>query len=287
MKSRASRGVAGGLAVAKWSPMTLLKHLLALVPFAIGAFAGCTTEVPDTPDLDTEAEGESVQALTSCHTERPGICTGYPINAAVECAKRHHARVLSYYRGIAEQQCVRHQNGCNDPCRGLDGCHPIAANCGTSNHSRCTAVDFIDDGYPATRADLEAWGFGHRAGQRTHANHWDYMGGGAEAPAPTSSGGTTASPGGKGTPGTSTPPPSGKGTSGGTGGGAGTCTSSTLGQSVADGTCVQRTDNDGWYVCDGSNPSAWPSVDGPQDARCTACPQLAGGQCDDAGGNGK
>jgi hypothetical protein len=266
--------------------MTLLKHLLAIVPFAVGVFAGCTTTVPEAPDLDEEAEGESAQALTSCHTERPGICVNAPINAAVECAKRHGAVVLSYYRGPTEQRCVRHQNGCTDPCTGLAGCNPIAANCGTSNHTRCLSVDFHNDGHPATQAQLAACGLGRRPGQRPHANHYDYMPGGTAASAPSPAPSTSSSSGKAPSGASTTPPPSGKVPSGGSSGA--TCASATLGQSVAAGACVQRADDDSWYVCDASDPSAWPMVDGALDPRCTSCPQLPGEQCDDSGsGSGK
>jgi hypothetical protein len=254
--------------------MRLLQHLLVLFPVALLSFAGCAVATPDVPLADDD-EGETSAALVSCHTEQPGICAGRPINDAVECAKRHGAVVLSYYRSEAQQRCVRRQNGCTDECTGQAGCRVISANCGSSPHSRCESVDFAHDGAPATTAQLAACGL--RKTTAPHANHYDYVGGGG-------GGGTTTpapAPGGKGAPATpSTPAPTGKG---GGGGGGGTCASATLGTSVADGACVQRADNS-WYVCDGSNPTAWPAVSDASDPRCTSCPQLSGGQCNGGGG---
>jgi hypothetical protein len=255
--------------------MLLLKHLLALVPVAVLTVAGCAAAPPD---LVEEEEGESASAIASCNTAGPGICVNQPINAAVECARSHGAVVISYYRGDAAQRCVRIQNGCNDPCHGNAGCRNLSADCGSSPHSRCASVDFDNDGLPATRAQLSACGLRKTTAQ--HANHYDYVGGGTSAAPPSSSGGK----GGASSSGsTTTPAPSGKGEASGTSGA--TCASATLGTNVAAGACVQRADNS-WYVCDASNPGAWPSVSGASDARCTSCPQLANGVCDDAGGSG-
>lgn len=260
--------------------MRLLKHLVVLVPVALLSFAGCAVEVPDASSTDDEGEVTSA-IVSSCHTDQPGICAGRPINDAVECAKRHGAVVLSYYRSDAQQRCVRRQNGCQDECHGRTGCRVISANCGSSPHSRCESVDFVNDGAPATRAQLAACGL--RKTTAPHRNHYDFVGGG-------SSGGTagTAAPapssGSKGTP--TTPAPTGKGGASGGGSGGASCTSATLGTSVPDGACVQRAD-DTWYACDASNPDAWPSVSDPSDPRCTSCPQLPGGQCADGSGGGK
>lgn len=59
----------------------------------------------------------------------------------------------------------------------------------------------------------------------------------------------------------------------------GTCKSFTLQENVQPGTCVQRADDDNWYVCDADDLGAWPMVDGPTDAQCTSCPQLENGVC--------
>lgn len=59
----------------------------------------------------------------------------------------------------------------------------------------------------------------------------------------------------------------------------GTCASFTLQQNVVPGTCVQRADDDNWYVCDGNDLASWPQVDSPLDPQCEVCPQLDDGQC--------
>lgn len=51
-----------------------------------------------------------------------------------------------------------------------------------------------------------------------------------------------------------------------------------LGTTAPVGTCVQRDDDNLWYVCDGADPTAWPTVADPLDPQCTSCPQLPGGR---------
>lgn len=234
--------------------MAIRKHVLVLTSVLAFVFGGCMAAPPD------EEEGEVSEALTGrCAVANAvGPCAGEPIEAAVRCATNLGARVISFYRSVAEQECVRRQNHCTSRCTGSAGCVRPTASCEGSPHSRCGSVDFASDGAPLSRAQLRACGLAKTTAP--HANHYDYVGG--AAPTVPGSGGTTS-------------PPSPGGV---------TCSSATLGRNVAPGTCVRRSDGS-WYVCDANDPTDWPSITDATDARCTSCPQLASG-CGATGGKG-
>jgi hypothetical protein len=238
--------------------MSIHKHLLVIPCVAAFVFAGYIATTPF-----EEQAGEESEALTgSCAGTSTGPCAGQPIDTAVRCATALGARVLSYYRSPAQQECVRRQNHCTDRCTGSAGCARETAGCTTSPHTQCHAVDLVANGAPLSQAQLRACGLAKTTAP--HLNHYDYVGGGAAPasdpePVPASPGKTPA------------------------GSGGGTCRSATLGEDVAPGTCVQRADSS-WYVCEASDLTAWPAVSDPTDPQCTSCPQLAGGLC--RGGKG-
>lgn len=234
--------------------MAIRKHVLVLTSILTFVFGGCMAAPPD------EADGEISEALGgSCAVANAvGPCAGEPIEAAVRCATNLGARVISFYRSVAEQECVRRQNHCTNRCTGSAGCVRPTASCEGSAHSRCGSVDFASDGAPLSRAQLGACGLAKTTAP--HANHYDYVGGG-----------TTSVPGSGGTTSPSSP-------------GGVTCSSATLGRNVSPGTCVRRSDGS-WYVCDANDPTDWPEINDQSDARCTSCPQLSSG-CGAGGGTG-
>jgi hypothetical protein len=236
--------------------MTIRKHFLVLPSIAAIVFAGCTADLP----YEDDGEASSDALTGSCAGTSTGPCAGHPIDDAVHCATALGARVLSYYRTPAQQECVRRQNHCTDRCTGSVGCSVITAGCTSSPHTRCTAVDLVGDGFPVSRAQLRACGLDKL--RAAHANHYDYAGGATPSPAP----GNPADP--------TTPSPS-----------SGSCRSATLGRDVPPGTCVQRADNT-WYVCDANDLAAWPAIYDATDPQCTSCPQLPGGTCQGSSGDG-
>jgi len=209
---------------------------------ALLVFVGCAVTPAE------EEQGDTAEALTgSCAGSSVGPCAGQPIDDAVRCATAHGARVISYYRSVAQQECVRRQNRCTNRCTGSAGCVRPTAGCTSSPHTPRRAVDFANDGAPLTRAQLRACGLAKTTAP--HANHYDLVGAPPATPAEES--GDDAAPG---------------------------CTSAALGRVVPPGTCVRRSD-DSWYVCDASDLSDWPRIDDPSDRPCTSCPQLPGGVC--------
>jgi hypothetical protein len=233
----------GGLALALVLGMFSRKVFLILPCVAALVFVGCSATPPE------EDEDETSDALSSgsCAGTSTGPCAGQPIDTAVKCAQALGARVLSYYRSPAQQECVRRQNGCTNRCTGSAGCARPTAGCTSSPHTKCLAVDLVANGAPLTQSQLRSCGLAKTTAP--HVNHYDYVGGGT----------TTVDPDEPDAP-------------------AG-CASATLRRTVPPGTCVQRPDDDVWYVCDADNLGAWPSIEGPSDPQCTSCPQLAGGRC--------
>lgn len=248
--------------------MNVFRRLIVLLPVVVVAFAGCATTA-----LEGEEEGEATAPLTGqCAGVSAGACSGKAIDAAVRCAVAKGAKVLSYYRSPAQQECVRRQNHCTDRCTGSAGCDRPTAGCTTSPHSRCHAVDLVKDGAPLTRAQLRTCGLAKTTAP--HANHYDLLDGvvpPATPAKPKPPAGADPDDGDEETP-IPTPPPRPAGLSE-------NCKSFTLGRDVPPGTCVQRADDSNWYVCDGSSPTTWPAVADELDAECKSCPQLSGGRC--------
>ncbi len=120
-----------------------------------------------------EGDGEDTYTSDSAELQTAGPCAGKPIDHAVKCAQAKGARVLSYYRSVAEQERVRRENGCHDRCTGQAGCIRPTAGCTTSPHTRCTAVDLVNDGAPVSRAALHACGLAKTTAP--HANHYDLV----------------------------------------------------------------------------------------------------------------
>jgi hypothetical protein len=122
--------------------------------------------VEDDEALDSHEE--TSEALTG-----PGPCAGQAIDRAVRCAQSKGARVLSFYRSPAEQERVRRENGCDNRCTGSAGCVRPTAGCTSSPHTKCKAVDLVNDGAPATRAQLRACGLAKTTAP--HRNHYDLI----------------------------------------------------------------------------------------------------------------
>jgi hypothetical protein len=155
-------------------PISLVVRGLFVSAVVLGMSAcGVATE-----DLASEESG-----MTSSEF-RAGPCAGTPLDAAVKCAVKKGASVLSYYRDPKDQERVRKENGCRDRCTGGAGCVRPTAGCTTSPHTRCTAVDLNRDGAPLSRQSLRACGLAKT--KAPHANHYDLVGApsGAAAEAP-------------------------------------------------------------------------------------------------------
>jgi hypothetical protein len=125
-----------------------------------------------TDDVADDGEADSY-ASTSDALQGPGACAGKKIDRAVECAKSKGAEVLSFYRSPEEQERVRRENGCTNRCTGSAGCVRPTAGCSSSPHTRCTAVDLVNDGAPATKAQLRACGLAKTTAP--HRNHYDLI----------------------------------------------------------------------------------------------------------------
>ncbi len=142
-----------------------------------GVFACAAAE--DVVEGDDESEiddddGEDSFEATSDELKTAGPCAGKPIDRAVRCATAKGARVLSYYRSPQEQERVRRENGCRNRCTGMSGCVRPTANCSSSPHTRCIAVDLVNDGAPLTKVQLRACGLAKTT--LPHRNHYDYVG---------------------------------------------------------------------------------------------------------------
>jgi hypothetical protein len=122
--------------------------------------------------LDDDGADDSYEA-TSEALKGPGPCAGKAIDRAVRCAQSKGAKVLSFYRSPEEQERVRRENHCINRCSGGAGCVRPTAGCYSSPHTKCTAVDLVSDGYPATRAQLRACGLAKTTAP--HRNHYDLI----------------------------------------------------------------------------------------------------------------
>jgi len=151
--------------------------------FVLGGLFACAASTDpaaegDDDEMDSEdgpmSGDEDQYASTSEAMTGAGPCSGQAIDRAVRCAKAKGARVLSYYRSAAEQQRVRRENGCRNKCTGMQGCVRPTANCNSSPHTRCRAVDLVADGAPVSRAELKKCGLAKTS--LPHANHYDYVG---------------------------------------------------------------------------------------------------------------
>jgi hypothetical protein len=157
---------------------TLLTRAAVIAICSMGVFA-CAAVDDITGSEDDEAiegddDGEDSFEGTSDELRASGACAGTPLDRAVQCAVNRGARILSYYRSPADQQRVRRENRCRNTCSGMQGCVRPTANCTTSPHTRCAAVDLVNDGAPATKAQLRACGLAKTS--LPHRNHYDFVG---------------------------------------------------------------------------------------------------------------
>ncbi len=158
------------------TPASFFSKAAVFLCLSIGVFACAATDDLTGEDDEemTEDDGEldsyedTSQAMTG-----PGPCAGKAIDRAIRCAQAKGARVLSYYRSPAEQERVRRENHCTNRCTGGAGCVRPTAGCTSSPHTRCKAVDLVNDGAPATRAQLRACGLAKTTAP--HRNHYDLI----------------------------------------------------------------------------------------------------------------
>lgn len=158
-----------------------------LVRASIGAGILCTNACAGTDELgldgdgdgehgdgvdDGEGDADSYEATSEAMTG-PGPCASKKIARALKCAQSKGARVVSFYRSPAEQERVRRENGCTNRCTGGAGCVRPTAGCNSSPHTKCTAVDLVNDGAPATRAQLRSCGLAKTTAP--HRNHYDLI----------------------------------------------------------------------------------------------------------------
>jgi hypothetical protein len=164
------------LSVRHWHALGALVFGLALSAAGCGTdwdeHDGAPAESDQERDDEVGDEDEDV-ATVSLEGRSASVCAGKPIDRAVKCAVAKGARVLSFYRSPAEQERVRRQNRCTNRCTGMAGCVRPTANCTSSPHTRCLAVDLVADGAPVSRAALRACGLGKTTSP--HANHYDLL----------------------------------------------------------------------------------------------------------------
>lgn len=159
------------LPAARKSHSLFVKAMLACAVMTTSLFACAGAE--DSEAEEEDDDGEDGYASTSEELKTAGPCAGTALDRAVKCAQAKGARVLSYYRSRAEQERVRRQNGCTNRCIGMAGCVRPTANCNSSPHTACRAVDLVADGAPATRAQLRSCGLAKTT--LPHANHYDLV----------------------------------------------------------------------------------------------------------------
>lgn len=145
---------------------------------AVAGAVGCSAEVDGDESeaiQDDTIDGidESQTGETSDELRTAGPCAGTAIDRAVKCAQAKGARVLSFYRSPTEQERVRRENGCRNRCTGMAGCVRPTADCNSSPHTRCRAVDLVADGAPVSRSALRACGLAKTT--LPHANHYDLV----------------------------------------------------------------------------------------------------------------
>ena len=156
---------------------SFLGRALVLASLAMGVFCinacAITDELDGEEDEHADEDGEDSYESTSDELKGPGPCAGKKIDRAVRCAVSKGAKVLSFYRSPAEQERVRRENGCINRCSGGAGCVRPTAGCYSSPHTKCTAVDLVNDGAPATRAQLRSCGLAKTTAP--HRNHYDLI----------------------------------------------------------------------------------------------------------------
>lgn len=156
------------------TPRTFFVRAMIVIGCLSGVLACSTSDDDDDlEEVDDESDGEDSYEETSEALRVAGPCAGTPLDAAVRCATAKGARILSYYRSPADQQRVRRENRCRNTCTGMSGCVRPTANCTSSPHTRCKAVDLIGDGYPVSRAELRACGLAKTT--LPHRNHYDLV----------------------------------------------------------------------------------------------------------------
>jgi hypothetical protein len=154
------------------SPRRSLATRAALALAVVASVVACSSADDPSAD-DPSADGEGSTATTDAALTTAGPCAGKAIDRAVKCAEAKGARVLSYYRSAADQERVRRENGCINRCTGSAGCVRPTADCTTSPHTACHAVDLVADGAPVSRAALRACGLAKTTAR--HANHYDLV----------------------------------------------------------------------------------------------------------------
>jgi hypothetical protein len=154
---------------------TFLSRTAVIVFCMAGVFAcSAADDLALDEDGDVDDDGEDQYEATSDELKTAGPCSGKEIDRAVKCATAKGARVLSYYRSPADQERVRRENGCTNRCTGMAGCVRPTANCTSSPHTSCRAVDLVNDGAPLTKAQLRACGLAKTT--MPHKNHYDLVG---------------------------------------------------------------------------------------------------------------
>ncbi len=159
------------------SDLTPWKRVRTVVTRSVIVF-GCLATVlacsaTDDDDYSEEDDGEDSFEDSSQSYLSAGACAGTALDRAVKCATGKGARILSYYRSPADQQRVRRENRCRNTCTGMSGCVRPTANCTSSPHTRCKAVDLVNDGYPVSRTQLRACGLAKTT--LPHRNHYDLV----------------------------------------------------------------------------------------------------------------
>jgi hypothetical protein len=154
------------------SRSALTRAAIVVLCFA-GVFACSSVDDAAGNDDESEGDGEDQYEGTSDALRAAGECSDTPLDRAVKCATDMGATILSYYRSPAEQERVRRENGCTDPCTGMSGCIRPTANCTSSPHTRCLAVDLVNDGAPLSREELRACGLAKTT--LPHRNHYDLV----------------------------------------------------------------------------------------------------------------
>jgi hypothetical protein len=128
----------------------------------------------DQEDMADDGDGDADSyESTSDELKSAGPCAGTKIDRAVRCAQSKGAKILSFYRSPAEQERVRRENGCVNRCTGSQGCVRPTAGCNSSPHTKCRAVDLVNDGAPATKAQLRSCGLAKTTAP--HRNHYDLI----------------------------------------------------------------------------------------------------------------
>ena len=144
-----------------------------VVAFSLVASVIACSGADDGDDEEDGEDGDDGYASTEEALTSAGPCSGKAIDRAVRCAQAKGARVLSFYRSPANQERVRRENRCTNRCTGSAGCVRPTADCTSSPHTACRAVDLVADGAPLSRAALRACGLAKTTAP--HKNHYDLV----------------------------------------------------------------------------------------------------------------